>query len=142
MWNGDVETILTTELNSLASGSIAVTGEIDNSAGKFTFDDVELYTGSAACTPGAILFAELFLIQSLDGTNFVDIDDGTNEPPVTMLVGRFEFRATANSPNRHVIRGIPIPPDKYKYVLANETGWAFASSGNTLKRRPWVFNTV
>lgn len=142
MRNGDIETVLSTEMNSLGSGSIAVSGEIDNTAGEFTLDDIELYTASKACTPGAIKFAELFLIQSLDGTNYVDIDDGTNEPSVTMLVGRFEFRATASSPNRHIIRGITIPPDKFKYVISNESGCAFASSGNLLRRRPWVFNTA
>ena len=142
MRDSNISTVMSTELNSLASGSVIVSGVIDNTGGEYTFDDVELFTGSAACTPGAIKFAELFLIQSLDGTNFVDIDDGTNEPSVTMQVGRFEFRATASSPNRHIVRGITIPPDKFKYVLANESGCAFASSGNLLRRRPWVFNTV
>jgi len=136
---GNYTTVATTALNSLADSGQAASDEINNSDDLYLFDDVELYTGVFGVAPSAGAVVELYaVLADLDGTGY---EDGESvAPPASNLVGVFNIRAVTNA-QTHVLRHVPIPPSKFKYVVMNKTGQAFASSGNTLRRRPYRYQS-
>lgn len=137
---GSTSTIMTTALDALATDENAIGSEIDNSTERYLFDDVELrivegYPGNFADGSGW----DLYLVRNeLDGTGYEDGDD-TIDPPAVNLVGVFENNGDATQV--HILRQIPISPCKYKYVFINRSG-TMASSGNTLKIRPFRYQTA
>lgn len=133
-------TLITTSMNSLADEGNAISSEINNTSNLYLFDDVELYTNSLGYTPPAGSIVELHLVCALDGTSYED-GDASIDPPASNLVGVFNIRSTTAA-QRHVIRMIPVPPLKYKYVVINKTGGAFNASGNTLKNIQYRYQTV
>ena len=138
---GSSATVMTTELNSLADTGKAISSEIDNSSVLYLFEDVEWYNAALGYTPTAGAVVELYLIR-IDLANSVYEDgDASIAPPSTNLVGVFNIRASTSA-QKHIIRQIPIPPSKYKYVVINLTGGALPSSGNTLKKQPYRYQTV
>jgi hypothetical protein len=138
---GSISTAMSTVLNSIADEANAISSEIDNTASVYLFNDVELYTAALAyATPASGAVVELYLVEALDGTNYED-GNASIDPPAANLVGVFNIRAS-NAAQRHVLRQIPIPPTKYKYVVINKTGVTLAASGNTLKVLPFRYQTV
>lgn len=136
---GSDSTIATTALNSKADDARAVSDEVDNSTDLYLFDDVHIETGTFGVAPSSGAVIELYVIlEEFDGTGY---EDGENEdPPSTNLVGVFNYRAVTAAQS-HVLRHIPIPPQKFKYVLINRTGQTTPSSGNKLIRRPYRYQT-
>jgi hypothetical protein len=137
---GSDSTIATTALNALANDGQAASDEIDNTGELYLFDDVELYTSTFGGTPSAGAVVELYsILTDLDGTGY---EDGVSvAPPATNLVGVFNIRAVTNA-QTHILRQVPIPPSKFKYVVVNKTGQALAASNNTLRRRPYRYQSV
>lgn len=136
---GSITTVITTGLNSLADEGNAISSEVDNTSGLYLFDDVEWLHATLGYTPSAGAVIELYIVEALDGTNYED-GDASIDPPAANLVGVFNIRASTAS-QRHTLRQIPIPPFKFKYVVINKTGGTLASSGNTLKRLPYRYQT-
>jgi len=137
---GSDANVMTTELNSLADDANALSSEIDNSTNLYLFDDVEWHNASLGYTPTAGAVIELYIIQiQLDGTGYED-GDGTIDPPASNLVGVFNIRASTAA-QTHILRQIPIPPDKFKYLVINKTGGTLPSSGNTLRRQPYRYQS-
>jgi len=138
---GSESTVMGTELNSVADDGIAVSIEIDNSTDLYLFDDVEWANATWGGAPSSGAVVELYaVLEELDGAGYEDGEDGTNAPPSSNLVGVFNIRA-ATSAQVHILRQVPIPPQKFKYVIINKTGQTTASSGNTLKRQPYRYQT-
>lgn len=138
---GPVSTVMTTELDSLAVDTNVISTEIDNSADLYIFDDVEL-----AITEGygsdfiSGHHLDLYLVrEQLDGTGYED-GNASIDPPAVNLIGVFVLGPTLTS-QVHILRQIPIPPSAYKYVLINQAD-DLNTSGNTLKRRPYTYQTV
>jgi hypothetical protein len=120
---------LTTELNSLANGARAVHAtSIDPTTDKHLFADVELVvaTGSG---PAAGTYCDLYLIPTVDGTNFADSAFADLQPE--LLVARFSLRNATT--NRRIVRGIALPPTIFKPLLVNASGVSFSASGSTVK---------
>ena len=136
--DGTIETVASTSLNSLADDGNAISSEIDNSGGSWIFDDVELNTAVLGFTPASGAHIELYLCPALDGTNFVDGADGMIDPASSDLVGVFEMR-DSTAAQTHIIRGITLPKSKLIYTVINKSGGTLASSGNTLKRKPYSY---
>lgn len=136
--DGTIETVASTSLNSLGDDGNAISSEIDNSGGEWIFDDVELHTATIGYTPPAGAHIELYVCPALDGTNFVDGADGTIDPASSDLVGIFEMRASTAA-QTHIIRGVTLPKTKFIYTVINKSGGTLASSGNTLKRKPYSY---
>jgi len=133
--------VMTTELNSLANDGIAVSTEIDNSTDLYLFDDVEWHNQTWGGVPTAGAVIELYtVLEEFDGTGYEDGADGTTTPPAANLAGVFNIRAST-APQTHILRQIPIPPQKFKYVVINKAGQTTASSGNTLRRVPYRYQT-
>jgi hypothetical protein len=140
---GTDSTQLSTELNSLADlGQKIATSAYDNTSGLYLFADVEWHNASLGYTPSAGAVIELYLIrQLLDGTaNYEDGDDSV-APPAANLVGVFNIRASTSA-QTHILRQIPIPPDKFKWLVINRTGGTLPSSGNTVRHKPLRYQTA
>lgn len=131
---GSLATVMTTALNSLADDARALSGEVDNTTALDFWDDLELLvTYGTAPDAGAVV--ECYVVPSVDGTNYTD-GSGSVEPPATTFAGVFPLRAVTSA-QRVALRGVQLPPGKFKYLLKNTAGQAMASSGNTLKRLPY-----
>lgn len=122
---------LTTELNALANATrCAPSAAIDNSSGLYLYMDAELNVtyGTNPSTGG---YCGLYLLPSLDGTNYAD-GDASTVPQKALLVGVFELRASTSAQRLELTR-IPIPPRKFKLLVDNQAGQAMGATGNTLK---------
>lgn len=130
-----VSTVLSTELNSLAATTgKAVSAALDNGTNLDLFDDLELAVDFVtAPTAGSVI--ELYVLPSVDGTNYPD-GDTSIVPQASLYVGGFVVRSTTAA-QRMVLRGVALPPGLFKYLLQNTTNQAFPASGSTLKRNPY-----
>lgn len=138
---GSVSSVMTTELDSLAVDTNAISANIDNSTDLFLFEDVELAISEGYGSDfidGHHL--DLYLVrEQLDGGGYED-GNASIDPPAVNLVGVFVIGPTLTS-QVHILRQITIPPSAYKYVLINQSD-DLNTSGNTLKRRPYAYQTV
>jgi len=124
---------LTTELNSLANGSNKIGAEIDNSTGLDMYVDVELNLAAQGSARSAGAYVPVFLIPTIDGTNYTYGDDST-DPPAHQQIGALLLDA-ATTARRVGLQMMKVPPGKFKLLIMNETGQAFASSGTTFGYR-------
>lgn len=135
-----VTSVLTTELNSLASSAASALGtEYDNTdAGGAYFEiaagELAVNFGSA---PTANTECRLYLAIAVDGTNYSDITTGASEE-VTGLeyVGSFLVKNATGTQRRALqmpYGRYPLPALKLKFALLNETNQAFPASGSTVK---------
>ena len=130
-------TCLTTELNSLADNShCSLSSEIDNSSNLYALADFEMYLASAAFT-GTDSGVELFIVKTVDGTNYPTWTTGTSDEQenVPYQVGFFPTTGTTAA-QRCTIGPIALPPGKFKVAVRNRGNVALASSGNTIRWRP------
>jgi hypothetical protein len=136
-----IATALSTEMNTLAATTgkaINATG-IDNSTALDLFADFELVcTYGVAPAAGAIV--ELYLLPSVDGTNYPDASTAI-VPQASLYVGGFALRAVTTA-QRMVLRAIPLPSGLFKVLVQNTAGQAMAATGNTLKMRGWHYANV
>ena len=136
---GTADTILTTELNSLANNTNVVKSTaVAPTSSEYTMVEVELYV-TFGSTPTANTAVSVWFLREIDGTNYEDGSSTvtpTRNPDVV-----FGVRATTN-PQR-IIKTCLLPPGNFKPLVRNEgTGQAFASSGNTVKIRPVTLQSV
>ncbi len=134
-----IATALSTELNSLANGSItALSSEItnDSAATRFPYMEVELVIATQGLARTAGAFCALYLVSEVDDTNYPDVATSTtgNEFMNAYYVASFPLDA-ATTARRLTIKQIDLPPSKFKLALSNATGQALAASSNTLKYR-------
>jgi hypothetical protein len=129
---GSETSILSTEMNSLADGSCTAKGtEVDNETDLALFGNFELYMGAAGSARDAGAYFALYLLYSVDGTNY-PYGDASDDPPESALVGSFPALADTGADYVTLVN-VPLAPLKFKPVIRNETGQAMAASGNTLK---------
>jgi hypothetical protein len=140
-----VTTVLSTELNSLASSSgKAISSAINNSP---TGDDpqLDLFTDLelavdfvSAPTAGTVI--ELYLLPSIDGGTTYPDGSTSVLPQSSLYVGGFAVRAVTTA-QIMLIRGVALPPGYYKYLVQNTTNQAFPSSGSTLRQNTYQLQT-
>lgn len=124
-----------TEINSLASGSYALSSVIiDNTSGLLTDGTISVALGSVA--PSAAAASLAFFLQPLnqDGTTYGDgIASGT-VTPVSGYIGSLSWptSSTAAAQTGSFKVAIEIPPTKFKLGVVNNLGSALAASGNTI----------
>ena len=112
---------------------------IDNAANKYMFVDLEINLGSAAFT-GTDSAIEIYLIPTIDGTNFGDwvgnvtTDEQENN---AYFVGSVTTSGTTAA-QRLILRGVALPNDEYKWGIRNR-GNVTLNATNTLKWRPHQF---
>lgn len=124
-------------LKNLANDGQKLGGEIDNAtSARDMYADFDLLCKfqSAPSTGG---YVALYLIQSVDGTNYADGTDSV-APPATALVGTFPVRAVTDA-QRVALRHVLLPPTKFKPLVVNKSGQAMTdvNDENVLSYRPY-----
>lgn len=142
---GAIQTIATTELNSLANAAAALGAEYDNTSGLYMFGLFELnVTFGSAPTAGTTV--DLYIIPAPDGTNYDDAVTGAaGSAPVTSFAGVFPLRAVTSAqkvPCGVASSLINLPPTKFKVFVINRSGQAFPASGSTVKMVPYYYQSV
>lgn len=122
-------TVFSTELDALANGAAVTSGVIDNRDEGDQFMDLEL-VWTANAVPTADRLVEVYLVRSIDGTNFED--GSATRPPANGYVGAFVTDAVATQ-QREFLGPISLPRHDFKLLLVNSTGQAFSASGHTLR---------
>lgn len=125
--------VLTTALNSLANGANKITGTaLSNNAAaerdllaKFR---LTLAAQGSARSTGA--FVAMYILPEQDGIYAYGGD--SLDPAPEHKVWTFNFDATTTA-RENVSPLINLPTGDFHVLLINETGQAFAASGNTLK---------
>jgi|SRR5215469_3142136 len=131
--------VLTTGLNSLANGSMsAASATYDNSANLDLYVDIEVVLASLSPSAGA--FVAIYLLESVDGTNFPAQSDADLRLTTTQLLCTIPIGTTAATAQRVVVRNVLLPPAKVQFKLDNQTGVALNASGNTVKILPYDVN--
>ena len=126
-----IATVLSTELNAIAAaGNTAASAVIDQDASRDVYAAFELAV-TYATGPAAGAFVTLYLLPTLDGTNYPD-GDATIDPPPNLLAATFPIRSVATA-QRVVVRDVVLPSSDFKVVCTNEASTAFSASGHTLK---------
>lgn len=139
---GTDTTVISTELNSLADQAQAIASTAyDNSSNLYLFCDVEWHHEALGFTPSSGAVIELYLIREVLATGSFEDGDASTAPPAQNLVGIFNIRGVTAA-QTHIIRQIPVPPDKWKWLVINKTGGEMPASGNTLRQKPMRYQTV
>jgi len=124
--------IMTTALNSLADNTISgASSVVDNAANLDTMAWLELNVTYGTAPSDANPSVDVYIAESLDGTNYQDapVTGGTDQ--AHLFMGSFPVRKVTSA-QRLVIGPFAIPPSKFKLYLDNQTGQAMAATGNTL----------
>lgn len=125
--------------NSLADGSGAISAEIDNSSGLYQFGDLEVTMGGAVTSAGLDARIDVYLVPTYDGTNY-PVPGGAATFTGTQRVGVISSVETigtvaVTSYTNGTLRGIVLPPCKFKIGLSNELGAAFNATATVKMRR-------
>lgn len=133
-------TLLTTELNSLASGSgSSASSAIDLTASGWQLCDLELYIASSSSAFTAASYADVYFVVSSDGTNYPKYTSGASwKLAENYFAARIWLHpATLSSEAIYeVAREVRVPSAKFKVVLVNKSGVTLPASSNTLKLYP------
>ena len=130
-------TCLTTELNSLTDNNhCSLSSEIDNSSTLYALADFEMYLASAAFS-GADSGVELYIVPTVDGTNYPTWTTGTSDEQenTPYYVGFFPTMGTTAA-QRATLRAVSLPPGKFKVAIRSRANVTLASSGNSISWRP------
>ena len=144
---GSPTSLLTTELNSLASGS-EVVSTAGGSSGTFTnvynsgiggyplgYYQLQLASVGSSLTAGSAVY--VWFLLRLDGTNF---DDGSTSvvparsPDLILAVRAVSGAQVLSSGSTP----LPCPVGTFKVLLQQNTGQTWASSGNSLIFQPFT----
>jgi hypothetical protein len=138
------QTVLSAELDSLANdGWSALSSEVDNSLNGYMFADFEVDIGSITPT-GADAAIELYLVPSIDDTQYPSVnfaaaaDEQENNQ---YFIGSVTLSLDAEV-QIHTLRGVELPPGKFKVGARNRSNVGLAASANTVKWRPWQYSSV
>lgn len=115
--------------------------EIDNSTDKHLFVDLEITLGSAAFS-GVDSGIEVYLVPSLDGTNFGDWTGNvtTDEQENNQYFVGFVSTTGATEAQRAILRGVALPNGKFKFGFRNRGGVALSDiGGNAVNWRPHAY---
>jgi hypothetical protein len=150
---GSVTTLMSTELNSLATSSGLTAGAIssvggssgifDNTAGGgglggYVLGRIELVLGAPAGTLTTGTAAYIWFVREADGTNYED--GGSSTIPARPADVVIPVRAVSTAQRIDV--DVVLPFAKFYVLLAHNTGQTWAASANTLKVLPATYQSV
>lgn len=128
-----IATALSTTLNSLADAGAILSAAIDNATDLYTYMNIEVYLAAQGGARAADAVVSVFVLPSVDGTNFDAGDQAAAlRSDATQVVLGFDAATTARY---RTAVNIPIPPLQFKLLFVNDTGQALAAADNTLKSR-------
>lgn len=136
---------LTTTLNSLADDTTDLgTTVIDNQTTRHTFMDLELMLASLNLSAQADPAVVVYIIESIDGgTDYDTASDAVSAdascPPADKILTIIGVRPGTGAEAKVAVKSmIPIPPSKFKLMVRNKTGVAFAAATNLLSYRTYT----
>ena len=135
------------DLNADASDAwTALSAEVDNSTTGYLFMDIEITLASADfTTPGGTDMAyEIYVVPSVDGTgypNTINTGAATAQENQQYFVGAVTVH-DVNGAFVGTIRGVDMPPGKWKLFGRNRTNRALAATGNEIKYRPYSYQSA
>jgi hypothetical protein len=128
-----------TVLNSIASGNAIISDiSITNGTALDVFADFSINLASAAFATPSYVGVYLYPLNA-DGSTYGDgrfSASAAGPPPSPYWVGSIVF-PTGTAANEGTTRGIILPPGTFKFLIYNQIGVAFASSGNTAQYRTY-----
>lgn len=124
-----LSTLLGTELNALANDAAATSAAVANQTNLELFADFEL-VATFATAPTADKTCDLYLIRSVDNTNYEDAS--ATRPPANGYVGSFVLD-NVGTQQRKILPNVQLPPESFKVLLVNKSGYAMTASGHTLR---------
>lgn len=124
---------LTTELNALGASSantLSTLGAAFQNTNSMVYADIEFVAGGTF-TPTAGAFIELWLLRSLDGTNYPDgsATVAPGRPPDATI----SVRAGTTITPRSDYPGLILPPGFYKPIARNQTNATLPATGNLIR---------
>lgn len=125
---------LSTELNSIPTGTAAISSAISNGTDLYTHLNAELSLATINLASAVNAGAYLWLLSSLDGTNYEDGGTGSVVQPARTPDAVFSLRSISGAQVTS-ITNVPLPPLNFKFLLQNGTSAAFAAADNILKYR-------
>ena len=133
-YGAGITLIAGTSMNALGNGSYALGAEIDNGTDKDEYLDIVLKLNSAVAAGAGVPAVDVYLLPCPDGTNYPTPPGGSaGATPTIYLAGSIPAIASANF-TIGVLRGVILPPGKFKVEARNNLGVAFpASDLNELK---------
>jgi len=135
----------TQQLNSLTDNEYTdLSDEIDNSTNLYEMVDLRLVLASAAFTTPADCGIEIFLIPTVDGTNYPTWTGNTTTDQVhngAFYVDYIPLTGTTAAQAGVLLR-IELPNGKYKWAARNRGNVSLAGSGNTIYWRPHSHQSV
>ena len=127
-----LQSCLGTELNSLANAAFsAQSSAIGNETDLFEYMNLELIIAAQAANRATGATIEVWMATAVDAT----YEDASNVKFATQFLCAFALDDAALAARRLNLNNVPIPPLNFKLQIRNNTGQAFAASGNTLKFR-------
>ncbi len=133
---------LTTALNTLGDATSSLSAAINNETDEATHMDLALHLASYDLSSQTNPSVTIHILESVDGgTTYSEGTDAASADTTRSALAPaviFPLRlGTASEVKDVVITGIPITASYFKLYLTNQSGAAFASSGNTLKYRTY-----
>lgn len=131
-------TLDTATFNALVNGNALISAtQIDNTTALDMFADVELVLASLAAVAPNYVGVYLYPLNS-DASTYGDGRFGTTAagpPPSSYWVGNIISDASTSA-KQGTLRGIILPPAKFKFLLYNQMGVTFGTTNN-LKYRTY-----
>lgn len=132
--------VMTTELNSLASAGYAISAAMGADAtAQALYGDIE--TVLASLNPTGTPTIDYWFDKSADGTNYEDPGSAA-APPGTAFVGSAPTTTGSAAKRPGIIPNVPLPPGLFKVIAQNNTNVSLGASGNTTKIRPHNLQSV
>jgi hypothetical protein len=134
----------TQQLNSLTDNEYTdLSDEIDNSTNLYEAVDLRVVLASAAFITPADCGLEIYLIPTVDGTNYPTWTGNTTTDQAhnSQLVGYVPLTGTTAA-QAGVLRNVYLPNGKYKWAVRNRGNVALAGSGNVVYWRPHSHQSV
>lgn len=132
-------TVLSTGLNSLANNTMsAASSTIANQTNLDLYCDIEVALASLSPATGA--YVAIYILESVDGTNFPAQSDADLRLTTTQLLAVIPLGTATTTAQRVAARNILLPPNAFQLKLDNQAGVALNASGNTVKIDTYNFN--
>jgi len=131
-WNAPSSSaVLGTGLNSLANATMsAASSTITNHTNLDKYVDIEIVL--ASLSPAAGAFVAIYILESVDTTNFPAQSDADLRLTTSQLLIAIPIGTTATTAQRVVARNVLLPAGDFQIKLDNQTGVALNASGNAV----------
>lgn len=132
-YSASIELIAGASMNALADGAWVTGGVINNATAKAELMDIAVRLSAAVTPVGAANRIDVYLVPDAnpdDGSGVFATSraDVAADTPAQYKVGEIPGMVVASGFRYGVLRGVIIPPGRYKIQIENNLGVAFPSS--------------